>query len=85
VGSAAETERVREHAASKLTAKRVDLMVANDVSAADSGFVVDTNRVIVLDAAGSVEELPLLSKDALADWLLERIAGLLQDAGDPSA
>jgi phosphopantothenoylcysteine decarboxylase/phosphopantothenate--cysteine ligase len=80
VGFAAETERVQEHAASKLAAKHVDLMVANDVSAADSGFEVDTNRAIVLDAAGSVEELPLQSKDALADWLLERIAGVL----DPS-
>jgi phosphopantothenoylcysteine decarboxylase/phosphopantothenate--cysteine ligase len=80
VGFAAETERVEEHAASKLATKHVDLMVANDVSAADSGFEVDTNRAIVLDAAGSVEALPLLSKDALADWLLERIAGVL----DPS-
>jgi phosphopantothenoylcysteine decarboxylase/phosphopantothenate--cysteine ligase len=78
VGFAAETERIEEHAASKLVAKQVDLMVANDVSAADSGFVVDTNRVIVLDAAGSVEALPLLTKDALADWLLERIAGLVE-------
>jgi phosphopantothenoylcysteine decarboxylase / phosphopantothenate---cysteine ligase len=77
VGFAAETERVREHAAAKLAAKRVDLMVANDVSAADSGFEVDTNRAVVLDASGTVEELPLLTKDALADWLLERIAGLL--------
>jgi phosphopantothenoylcysteine decarboxylase/phosphopantothenate--cysteine ligase len=89
VGFAAETERLREHAASKLAAKRVDLMVANDVSASDSGFEVDTNRAIVLDAGGSVEELPLLTKDALADWLLERIARLvdpsLRDAGDPSA
>ena len=89
VGFAAETERVREHAASKLAAKHVDLMVANDVSAADSGFEVDTNRAIVLDAAGSVEELPLLTKDALADWLVDRIARLvdppLRDAGDPSA
>jgi phosphopantothenoylcysteine decarboxylase/phosphopantothenate--cysteine ligase len=77
VGFAAETERVRENAASKLAAKQVDLMVANDVSAPDSGFEVDTNRAIVLDASGSVEELPLLSKDALADWLLERIANSL--------
>ena len=89
VGFAAETERVRENAASKLAAKRVDLIVANDVSAADSGFEVDTNQVIVLDASGSVEELPLLTKDALADWLLERVGRLvdplLRDAGDPSA
>jgi phosphopantothenoylcysteine decarboxylase / phosphopantothenate---cysteine ligase len=77
VGFAAETERVRENAASKLAAKQVDLMVANDVSAADSGFEVDTNRAIVLDASGSVEELPLLGKDELADWLLERIGTAL--------
>ena len=62
-----------ENAAAKLAAKRVDLMVANDVSAAEAGFEVDTNRALVLDAAGGVEELPLLTKDALADWLvLER-------------
>ena len=74
VGFAAETERVHEHAAAKLAAKRVDLMVANDVSADDSGFEVDTNRALVLDAAGGVESLPLLTKDALAEWLVERIA-----------
>ena len=81
VGFAAETERIRENAAAKLAAKHVDLMVANDVSAADSGFEVDTNRAIVLDAAGTVEELPLLSKDALADWLIERIETLLGEIG----
>ena len=74
VGFAAETERLHEHAAAKLAAKKVDLMVANDVSADDSGFEVDTNRALVLDAAGGVEALPLLTKDALADWLVERIA-----------
>jgi phosphopantothenoylcysteine decarboxylase/phosphopantothenate--cysteine ligase len=84
VGFAAETERVTENAAAKLAAKRVDLMVANDVSAPDSGFEVDTNRAVVLDAAGAVEELPLLSKDALADWLLERIARSLGAAGGTS-
>ena len=77
VGFAAETERVREHAADKLSAKRVDLMVANDVSAPDSGFEVDTNRAVLLDAAGAVDELPLLSKAALADVILDRVrAGL---------
>ena len=49
-------------------------MVANDVSAADAGFEVDTNRAVLLDAAGSVEELPLLTKDALADVILDRVA-----------
>jgi phosphopantothenoylcysteine decarboxylase/phosphopantothenate--cysteine ligase len=73
VGFAAETEHVREHAAAKLAAKHVDLMVANDVSAPDAGFEVDTNRAILLDARGGVEEIPLLSKLALADVILDRI------------
>lgn len=77
VGFAAETERVREHAAAKAQAKRVDLMVANDVSAADSGFEVDTNRATLLDSAGRVEELPLMTKDALAGQILDRIAAAL--------
>ena len=46
VGFAAETERLPEHAAAKLAAKRVDLIVANDVSAPDAGFEVDTNRAL---------------------------------------
>jgi phosphopantothenoylcysteine decarboxylase/phosphopantothenate--cysteine ligase len=74
VGFAAETEQVREHAAAKLTAKRVDLMIANDVSAPDAGFEVDTNRAIVLGADGSAEETPLLSKDALAGLILDRVS-----------
>jgi phosphopantothenoylcysteine decarboxylase/phosphopantothenate--cysteine ligase len=77
VGFAAETERVREHAAEKLAAKRVDLMVANDVSAPDSGFEVDTNRAVLLDAAGGVDELPLLTKPALADVILDRVRDAL--------
>jgi phosphopantothenoylcysteine decarboxylase/phosphopantothenate--cysteine ligase len=77
VGFAAETTQLRTNAAAKLAAKKVDLMVANDVSADDAGFEVDTNRALVLDAQGGVEELPLMAKDALADWLVERIAGAL--------
>jgi phosphopantothenoylcysteine decarboxylase / phosphopantothenate---cysteine ligase len=85
VGFAAETERVREHAAAKLAAKKVDLMVANDVSAADAGFEVATNRVLVLDPGGRVDDLPLMTKDALAEWLVERIALALRAIPDPSA
>ena len=77
VGFAAETERVVEHAAAKLRAKNVDLMVANDVAAADSGFEVDTNRAVLIDTSGTTSELPLLSKDALAGVILERVAGAI--------
>ncbi len=81
VGFAAETERVREHAAAKLAAKRVDLMVANDVSAADAGFEVDTNRAVLLDADGGVAETPLLTKVALAGVVLDRVAALIDQRG----
>ena len=83
VGFAAETERVQEHAAAKLAVKRVDLMVANDVSAPDAGFEVDTNRAVLLDAAGGVAETPLLTKADLAGVVLDRVAALVdQRLGD---
>ncbi|MDP9332237.1 MAG: bifunctional phosphopantothenoylcysteine decarboxylase/phosphopantothenate--cysteine ligase CoaBC [Actinomycetota bacterium] len=77
VGFAAETERLREHAAAKLAGKRVDLMVANDVSASDAGFEVDTNRALLLDADGGADETALLTKEQLAGLVLEKVAALL--------
>lgn len=79
VGFAAETERVREHATEKLRAKRVDLMVANDVGVPDAGFEVDTNRAVLLDPRGTVEELPLLTKLDLAGVIFDRVHRLLTD------
>ncbi len=78
VGFAAETSHLAERAAEKLAAKRVDLLVANDVSAADSGFEVDTNRAILLTSSGSAEETPLLTKVALADVVLDRVVEQLK-------
>lgn len=77
VGFAAETDEVLAHAGAKLKAKNLDLMVANDVSAPDSGFVVETNRVHFLTPDGGVETLPLLSKQEVAQRLLDRVARLL--------
>jgi phosphopantothenoylcysteine decarboxylase/phosphopantothenate--cysteine ligase len=74
VGFAAETERLSEHAAAKMAAKRVDLLVANDVSAPDAGFEVETNRAMLFDGSGSVTETPLLSKLSLAEVILDRVA-----------
>jgi phosphopantothenoylcysteine decarboxylase/phosphopantothenate--cysteine ligase len=73
VGFAAETDDVRANAAAKLAAKQVDLMVGNDVRSDDSGFEVDTNRAVLLDAHGGVDEVGLLSKTALADTILDRV------------
>jgi phosphopantothenoylcysteine decarboxylase / phosphopantothenate---cysteine ligase len=79
VGFAAETEHVREHGAEKLAAKRVDLMVANDVSAPNAGFEVDTNQAILLYSSGSWEETPLLDKRELAGLILDRVVAVLAD------
>ena len=78
VGFAAETENLLDNARAKLKAKSLDLIVANDVSAADSGFAVDTNRVILLDAWGDSEPLPLMSKTAVAERVIGRVTDLLK-------
>ncbi len=79
VGFAAETEELVANARAKLERKRLDLIVANDVSRADSGFDSDQNLVKILDAEGKVEELPLLTKREVADRILDRVATLLRD------
>lgn len=80
VGFAAETGNL-DRAAAKLQAKGVDLLVANDVSEAGSGFATETNRVTILDRGGAVDALPLLSKREVADRILDRVARAL-DARD---
>ncbi|HEX7491729.1 MAG TPA: bifunctional phosphopantothenoylcysteine decarboxylase/phosphopantothenate synthase [Candidatus Limnocylindrales bacterium] len=77
VGFAAETgsfERVTE----KLRSKGVDLLVANDVVAAGSGFGVDTNKVTIYSVDTAPEELPLMSKREVAELLLDRVVIRLQ-------
>jgi phosphopantothenoylcysteine decarboxylase/phosphopantothenate--cysteine ligase len=85
VGFAAETDDVRANAAAKLAAKRVDLMVGNDVRSGDSGFEVDTNRAVLLDAKGGVEEPGLVTKVALADLVLDRVRDALRPHEGASA
>lgn len=81
VGFAAETQDLLDNARRKLQAKKLDLLAANDVSAADSGFGVDTNRVILLDAGGGTETLPLLTKAEVAERIVARIVALLGETG----
>ncbi len=76
-GFAAETENLRANAERKLREKQMDLIVANDVTAPDSGFAADTNRVTILDADGAAEELPTMSKAEVAARVLDRIERLL--------
>jgi phosphopantothenoylcysteine decarboxylase/phosphopantothenate--cysteine ligase len=88
VGFAAETGSL-DRAAEKLRRKGVDLLVANDVSEPGSGFGTDTNRVVILAADGTSEELPLLTKREVADRILDRVAVALDaralDARDGAA
>jgi phosphopantothenoylcysteine decarboxylase/phosphopantothenate--cysteine ligase len=78
VGFAAESKDVVKNAEKKLKAKGLDMMAANDISAVDAGFEVDTNQVTLLFADGEKEELPLMSKDEVAEIVLERVHGLLK-------
>jgi len=81
VGFAAETQNLIDNAREKVFKKKLSLIVANDVSAADSGFLVDTNRVTIVDAGGGAAELPLMSKADVAEAVCERIERLLASKG----
>lgn len=78
VGFALETEDVLRNAEKKLGSKGFDLLVANNASEEGSGFEVQTNRVTILGHGREPEELPLQSKDEVAERVLERVAELLE-------
>jgi phosphopantothenoylcysteine decarboxylase/phosphopantothenate--cysteine ligase len=78
VGFAAETQNLIENAREKVLKKKLSLIVANDVTAKDAGFFVDTNRVTIIDAGGGAQTLPLMSKAEVADAVCERVERLLR-------
>ncbi|MBQ9300155.1 MAG: bifunctional phosphopantothenoylcysteine decarboxylase/phosphopantothenate--cysteine ligase CoaBC [Clostridia bacterium] len=75
VGFAAETEKLTDHAMEKLDSKNLDMIVANDVTRPGAGFDVDTNIAELITREGR-EELPLMTKRALADEILSRAMAL---------
>jgi phosphopantothenoylcysteine decarboxylase/phosphopantothenate--cysteine ligase len=77
VGFAAESQDLLDNARTKLERKGLALIVANDITASDAGFAVDTNRVTLLDAGGGVQALPLMSKAQVAEHVLDRLEALL--------
>jgi phosphopantothenoylcysteine decarboxylase/phosphopantothenate--cysteine ligase len=79
VGFAAETEDLLNNAQKKLVEKRLAFICANDVSAPDAGFAVDTNRITILYKDGRQEELPLMSKREVAEKILDRVEEMLVD------
>ena len=73
VGFAAETDDLIENARAKIKKKGLAFIAANDVSQSDAGFQVETNRVVLLDASGEAERLPLLHKYDVGAAILERL------------
>lgn len=76
VGFAAETRNLKEEAVKKMESKQLNLVVANDVGEPGSGFESDTNRVTLISSDGRTDELPLMTKDEVAErivkWIEER-------------
>jgi phosphopantothenoylcysteine decarboxylase/phosphopantothenate--cysteine ligase len=77
-GFAAESQDLIKNASNKLQSKKLDLIAANDVSADDAGFSVETNRITLLFADGRTESLSLMSKTEAAGIIIDRIAALLE-------
>jgi phosphopantothenoylcysteine decarboxylase/phosphopantothenate--cysteine ligase len=77
-GFAAESRDLLQNASNKLQSKKLDLIAANDISAGDAGFSVETNRITLLFANGKTESLSLMSKTDAAGIIIERIAALLE-------
>ncbi|MGH9821217.1 MAG: bifunctional phosphopantothenoylcysteine decarboxylase/phosphopantothenate--cysteine ligase CoaBC [Pyrinomonadaceae bacterium] len=76
VGFAAETTDVVGYAKSKLEKKKLDLVVANDITKAGAGFNTDTNIATILTADGKSMELPLMPKREMADRILDEVVKL---------
>jgi len=77
VGFAAESQNLADYARDKLKRKGLDLLVANDISAPDAGFDVDTNRVLIFDAQGGAPQELADSKAKISEVIIERVAQLL--------
>ena len=73
VGFAAESENLVENSKTKIESKNLDFIVANDITAPDSGFSVDTNRVTIIHPDGTTEVLPLMSKYDVGHSILDRV------------
>jgi phosphopantothenoylcysteine decarboxylase/phosphopantothenate--cysteine ligase len=77
VGFAAETQDLERYAKEKLAAKRLDFIVANDVTSPGSGFGTETNEVVIYHSSGEAEHFPLLEKYAVAHLILDRVKARL--------
>ena len=81
VGFAAETDELVRNAREKLARKNLDLIIANDITVPGSGFAADTNKAIMIDREGSVEELPGMTKVDLAIHIIDKVVELKKNQG----
>ena len=77
VGFCAETENLENNAIKKLENKKLDLIIANDVTKAGSGFDVDTNEVLIIDKNKSILRLPILPKIEVSEKIWDKVESLL--------
>ncbi|MBI0578439.1 bifunctional phosphopantothenoylcysteine decarboxylase/phosphopantothenate--cysteine ligase CoaBC [Neobacillus cucumis] len=82
IGFAAETNNVEEYARKKLHGKNADLIVANNVKAEGAGFGTETNIVTLFKRDGTVKELPIMSKQAVAEKIIEEISSMIKDLAE---
>jgi phosphopantothenoylcysteine decarboxylase/phosphopantothenate--cysteine ligase len=82
IGFAAETENLLHNATQKLVHKKLDLIVANDLTEEGAGFASDTNRVKLIGPRGDVTELPTMSKEGVANRILDAVEKMMQDPGN---
>ena len=78
VGFAAEAKELKENALSKLKSKNLDYIIGNDITRKDSGFGVDTNKVIIIERNGNIIDLPLMSKYEVSEYIFELIESHLE-------
>lgn len=77
VGFAAETEGMLANAYEKLIRKSLDMIIANDITCADTGFGSDTNRVVLVDREGNQQNVELMSKAKISEAIIKRVHGIL--------
>jgi|LSQX01.2.fsa_nt_gb phosphopantothenoylcysteine decarboxylase/phosphopantothenate--cysteine ligase len=79
VGFCAETDHLVENALTKIDAKNLDIIVANDVTMEGAGFGTDTNIIKIIKRDGSIADLPLMTKLEAAHRVLNEISGIAVD------
>ncbi len=82
IGFAAESKDLKVNAGEKLNEKHMDMIVANDISDPQAGFIVDTNKVLLMYSDGSTEQLPMMSKNDVAEKVIQHLQSwLIEGAG----